>query len=51
MFVKKDDRCGISEIFIKGTMIPSSLCPEKEKEKEKEDDKDGGKNKKDRDRD
>jgi len=51
VFVKKDDRCGISEVFIKGTMIPSSLCPEKEKEKEKENDKDGGKNKKDRDRD
>ena len=47
VFIKKDEKCGVSELFIKGTMIPSSLCPEKENEKE--DDKEGKKDKKHRD--
>ena len=47
VFIKKDEKCGVSELFIKGTMVPSSLCPEKENEKE--DDKEGKKDKKHRD--
>lgn len=48
VFVKKDDKCGVSEIFIKGTNISQSLCPEKEKDKE--DDKNGERDKKDREK-
>ena len=34
VFVKKDEKCGVSEIFIKGSNVPVSLCPEKEEEKD-----------------
>ena len=44
VFVKKDDKCGVTEVFIKGTYIPQSLCPEKE---DKDDDKDNDKKEKD----
>lgn len=39
VFVKTDKKCGISEVFIKGSFIPESLCSEPEEEEEtKEDD-------------
>ena len=38
VFIKKDEACGRSEVFIKGSRIPSSLCPAK---------KDDGKKKRD----
>lgn len=52
VFIKRDEKCGISELFIKGTNIPQSLCPEKDDEKDDEDkdkDKDRDKDKKDKD--
>lgn len=36
VFVKYDEKCGASEVFIKGSAVPSTLCVEKE---ENEDDK------------
>jgi len=47
VFVKKDEKCGISEVFIKGTNIPQSLCPVKDEKGEEDDDK----KEKDRDKD
>lgn len=43
VFIKKDEKCGASELFVKGTVIPGSLCPEKEKgnDKNKEKDREG----------
>ena len=52
IFVKRDEKCGISELFIKGTNIPQSLCPEKDDEdgdEDKDKDKDRDKEKKDKD--
>ncbi|MBU1132983.1 MAG: PBP1A family penicillin-binding protein [Patescibacteria group bacterium] len=37
IFVKYDEKCGVSEVFIKGTFVPETLCIEKEE------DEDGGK--------
>jgi len=48
VFVKKDDNCGVTEVFIKGTNIPQSLCP---KEEDDEEDKDSKDRKKDKNRD
>jgi len=36
VFVKKDEKCGYSEIFIKGSNIPKSLCPERDNNKDKD---------------
>lgn len=52
VFIKRDEKCGISELFIKGTNIPQSLCPEKDEEdgdEDKDKDKDRDKEKKDKD--
>ena len=49
VFFKKDDKCGVIEVFIKGTNIPQSLCPEKDEDAKKED-KDKKDRKKDNDR-
>ncbi len=50
VFVKKDEKCGISEVFIKGTNIPQSLCPVKDEESEEDDDeKEKNRDKKDKD--
>jgi len=40
VFIKKDDECDRSEIFIKGTNIPETLCPEKDEDSDKEDKED-----------
>lgn len=38
VFIKKDEACGRSEVFIKGTKIPSSLCPAKKDDGKKKSD-------------
>ena len=35
VFIKKDEKCGASEIFIKGSNIPESLCSKKDSEDKK----------------
>jgi len=40
VFVKTDEECNKSEVFIKGTNIPETLCPQKEDENENKEDKD-----------
>lgn len=40
VFSKYDSNCNRSELFIKGSNIPSTLCPPKEEKKEDEKDKD-----------
>jgi penicillin-binding protein 1C len=45
VFVKYDSKCGRSEVFLKGSNVPETLCP-----KDKDDDKDKDKDK-DKDRD
>ncbi len=49
VFVKKDEKCRVSEFFIKGTNIPQSLCPEKEDKEDKDKNKDKDKDKNERD--
>lgn len=46
VFTKSDKECGQTEIFIKGSNVPSTLCPPKgEKEKDKDKDRDKEKKK------
>ena len=35
VFVKKDDSCGKTEVFVKGSNVPLTLCPPKDKDKDK----------------
>ena len=39
VFVKYDKGCNRSEIFIKGSKVPESLCPKDDKEEDKKEDK------------
>ncbi len=38
VFVKTDESCGRSEVFVKGSNVPKSLCPSVDKKDEVEDD-------------
>ena len=38
VFVKEDQKCSRSEVFIKGGKIPVTLCPPEKKDKDKDDD-------------
>ena len=40
VFTSYDKKCGKSEIFVKGTKVPDSLCPEDKDDKDKDKDKD-----------
>ncbi len=36
VFVKSDSKCGKSEVFIKGSNVPQTLCPDEDKDKDKD---------------
>jgi 1A family penicillin-binding protein len=40
VFVKKDERCGASEVFIKGSNVPESLCPRGDENKKSDNEED-----------